>query len=72
MRRLHELIDVRGVVCYLECVGDKNRAFYEQLGRQRKREKTMTSPSDGTRTLVENTMVQDLTSAWRTNTVELS
>ena len=36
MRRLHELIDARGVVCCLECVGDKNRAVYEQLGHQRK------------------------------------
>ena len=57
MRRLHKLADARGVVCFLECVGAKNRAFYEQLSYQKKGEKTLMDPSDETRTLVLASMI---------------
>ena len=35
LRRVQDLADQEGVACYLECVGDKNRGFYEKLGYER-------------------------------------
>jgi GNAT superfamily N-acetyltransferase len=48
MKRLHQAADEQGLACYLECVGDKNRSFYEKVGYKLVAQKVVVDPTSTT------------------------
>jgi GNAT superfamily N-acetyltransferase len=58
MARLNAASDACGMACYLQCVGDRNKAFYEKMGYALMGSGTLVDPVDYSREITCNFMLR--------------
>jgi GNAT superfamily N-acetyltransferase len=59
MAKLNAAADACGMACYLECVGDRNKAFYEKMGYTLIGVGTLVDPVDSSRAITGNFMLRN-------------